>query len=162
MHLSKAKCCENLLHRQWSSRPQCHITLPVTVFQGQDSSELIALLHHTNHEARVPCLKHHLGERWPPTTDITTKDYHHICWEDDWKALVIKKNDNNQASGIPIYMTALLVSLIISNTCLITFNVMYEILRPFSSIGYMASTPYCSRPSSPFRSTSTGNWIRLE
>ena len=63
MHLSKAKCCENLLHRQWSSRPQCHITLPVTVFQGQDSSELIALLHHTNHEARVPCLKHHLGER---------------------------------------------------------------------------------------------------
>ena len=50
----------------------------------------------------------------------------------------------------------------ISNTPLITFNFMYEILRPFSSIGYVASTPYCSRPSSPFRSTSTGNWILLE
>ena len=46
---------------------------------------------------------------------------------------------------------------IISNTRLITLNVLYEILRPFSSIGYVASTPYCSRPSSPFRSTSTGN-----
>ena len=46
---------------------------------------------------------------------------------------------------------------IISNTRLITFNVMYEIIRQFSSIGYAASTPYCSRPSSPFRSTSTGN-----
>ena len=51
---------------------------------------------------------------------------------------------------------------VISNTSLITFNVTYEILRPFSSIGYVASTPYCSRPSSPFRSTSTGNRILLE
>ena len=102
MRLFKAKCWENLRHHQWSSHPQCHIILPVIVFQGQDSSELIALLHLTNHEARVRCLKHHLGERWLPTTDITTRDCHHICWEEDWKALVIEKTDNNQASGIPI------------------------------------------------------------
>ena len=166
MRLFKAKCWENLRHHQWSSHPQCHIILPVIVFQGQDSSELIALLHLTNHEARVRCLKHHLGERWLPTTDITTRDCHHICWEEDWKALVIEKTDNNQAAGISI-VYEWLVSIksyfgIISNTSLITFNVTYEILRPFSSIGYVASTPYCSRPSSPFRSTSTGNWILLE
>ena len=168
MRLFKAKCWENLRHHQWSSHPQCHITLQVTVSQGQDSSELIALLHLISHEARVLCLKHPLGERWLPTIDITTGDYHHICWEDDWKALVIEKTDNNQASGIPIVYDDLLVSRswnyfgMISNTRLITFNFMYEILRPFSSIGYVASTPYCSRPSSPFRSTSTGNWILLE
>ena len=102
MRLFKAKCWENLRHHQWSSHPQCHITLQVTVSQGQDSSELIALLHLISHEARVLCLKHPLGERWLPTIDITTGDYHHICWEDDWKALVIEKTDNNQASGIPI------------------------------------------------------------
>ena len=102
MRLFKAKCWENLRHHQRSSHPQCHITLPVTVFRGQDSSERIALQYLTNHEARAPCLKHPLGERWLPTTDITTRDYHHICWEDDWKALVIEKTDNNQAAGIPI------------------------------------------------------------
>ena len=102
MRLFKAKCWENLRHHQWSSHPQCHITLQVTVSQGQDSSELIALLHLISHEARVLCLRHPLGERWLPTIDITTGDYHHICWEDDWKALVIEKTDNNQASGIPI------------------------------------------------------------
>ena len=166
MRLFKAKCWENLRHHQRSSHPQCHITLPVTVSRGQDSSERIALQYLTNHEARAPCLKHPLGERWLPTTDITTRDYHHICWEDDWKALVIEKTDNNQAAGIPI-VYEWLVSIksyfgIISNTSLITFNVTYEILRPFSSIGYVASTPYCSRPSSPFRSTSTGNRILLE